>query len=273
MNLAFDARIKKYLDGFAGSPKRPQSYLFFGPEGSGKTEAAYYLIRKIAGKEKDAEFSRRIEEGIHPDVILLAPEIVESKSGLAREREITIREVRKIQAQIKYLPYELEKKFCLIKKAEKLNLEAGNALLKMLEEPTRKTFFILLATSAESVLPTVVSRCAQLGFFQVNLPGWQEENRDRLRKIFLEEIYEKFGWAEKISKNSHEAKGVLVDWEIIMADGLRKMARIAKPKERKMIEKTAEALGKNREAINRIEYSSANPRTILENLALELQWK
>jgi len=273
MNLAFDARIKKYLDGFAGSPKRPQSYLFFGSEGSGKVEAAYYLIRKIIGKEKDAEFSRRIEAGVHPDVIVLAPQIVENKNGMTREKEITIQEVRKIQEQIKYLPYELEKKFCLIKKAERLNKEAGNALLKILEEPTRKTYFILLATSSESVLPTIVSRCARLGFFPTNLPGWKGENRDRLRKIFLEEIHEKFDWAEKISKKSHEAKEVLADWEIIMADGLRKIAKNAKPEERKMIERTAAALGKNREAINRIEYSSANPRTILENLALELQWK
>lgn len=277
--IILNKKIKDYLDRWAGSPKLPHSYLFCGPEGIGKTEAAFYFIQNIAEKKNDEEFLRRAAEGAHPDVMILQPEIVEDKKGRIREREITIEQVRNVQNQLKFFPYELKYKFCLVKKAQRLNKEAANALLKVLEEPTAKTFFILLAASDDAVLPTILSRCAALRFPQTKLPVWQEENRELLRKTLTREIYEKFEWAEKISKNRSEAAAVLGDWESVLAEGLRKVIveekkePKANPASSQRIKRTVAMLGENRKAIDRISRSNANARTILENLVLELQWK
>ena len=265
-----DKKIKTYLDRFASSGKRPNSFLFFGAGEGEKIEAAFYFVQKISGKIGDDGFLERAKEGIHPDIIIVEPEIIEDKKGRIREKEIVIGKMREVRERLKYFPYELKHKFCVIKKAQKLNAEASNSLLKILEEPTVSTFFILLANDIDSVLPTIASRCAVLRFAETSLPAWREENRERLRKIFCEEIHNRFNYAEKISKDRNEAVGILKDWESVLAEGLRNLV------DRGNLEKLssmADLLCENREAINRIEYSNANPRTILENLFLGLQWK
>ncbi|OGI25382.1 MAG: hypothetical protein A3J76_02000 [Candidatus Moranbacteria bacterium RBG_13_45_13] len=266
--MAFNSKIKTYLDQLATSPKRPNSYLFVGPAETEKSEAAVYFAAKIAGKENDGEFLRRAEENIHPDVVIVEPEIVEDKKGKTREKEIVIEQIRQTQERLKFFPYELKQKFCLIRKAGRLNLEAGNALLKILEEPTESTFFILLAVDAESVLPTIASRSAILRFPQVDLPKWKEENRERLRKIFKEEVFEQFGYIEKTAKDKNELLEVLIDWENVAAESLRKL--VADGENQKKAAKVAEIIGNVREAINRLEYSNASPRAVGENLMLEM---
>jgi DNA polymerase III delta prime subunit len=268
----FDPTVRNYLDRFANSKKRPNTFLFFGPAGTGKTDAVFYLIQKMCAKNINETFLERLKGGTHPDIVLIEPEIVEDKKGNIREKEITVEQVRHAQQQLKYFPYELDYKFCIIKKAERLNPEASNALLKNLEEPSEKTLFFLLTLSAETVLPTIASRSALLRFPQKNLSAWKEENRESLRKIFLDEIHEKFFFAEKISKNKNESAQVLSDWEKIIGEGLRKMAGEQNPENSKKMKKTAAILSKNRKALNKIESSNANPRSILENLLLELQW-
>lgn len=282
-------KIKTYLDRLASSPKRPNSYLFAGPEEVGKFEAAIYFVARLAGKINDEEFLRRAKENIHPDVVVIEPEIVEDKKGRIREKEIIIDQVRKMQERLKFFPYELKQKFCLIKKAQKLNAEASNALLKILEEPTESTFFILLASDAESVLPTIASRCAVLRFVETKLPKWKEENRERLRKIFKEEIHEKFDYAGKISKDKNEMLAVLGDWEMIAAESLRKLAREnqenlghqparnasrlrreAGGRNRGKIRRVVELIEKTRESINFLEHTNASARAVGESLMLDM---
>jgi DNA polymerase-3 subunit delta' len=61
-------------------------------------------------------------------------------------------------------PYEAKRRVVIISDAQAMNPAAGNALLKMLEEPPVRTILILVATHTSDLLPTVVSRCQQLRF-------------------------------------------------------------------------------------------------------------
>jgi DNA polymerase-3 subunit delta' len=61
-------------------------------------------------------------------------------------------------------PYEAEYRIAMISDAHLLNPEAGNALLKMLEEPPDRTILILTATATTDMLPTIVSRCRRIRF-------------------------------------------------------------------------------------------------------------
>jgi len=106
----------------------------------------------------------------HPDLHLLE----------ADGASIKIEQIRGLQKELSYRPLEAPKKVCLIDGAEKLNLAAGNSLLKTLEEPTGNTLLILITARPESVLSTIRSRCQRLPF--VRLP------QEKLRQVLLERL-------------------------------------------------------------------------------------
>jgi len=278
-----NSKIKTYLDRLAESVKRPSSYIFAGAGESGKPadakamagkeEAAYYFIAKLAGKFGDEEFLARVKAKNHPDVVIIEPE-VEEKKGKTREKEIGIAQVREALEKLKFFPYELKTKFCVVKRAQKMNAESANALLKSLEEPSANAIFILLADNIESLLPTIASRCAVLRFPETSLPQWNEENREQFKKIFRSEIFERFEYIEKIAKNKNEMIAVLKDWELVMAESLRKLVGDWGDKgdlvNQGKIRKVVDLVENTREAVNRLERTNANARGVGENLVLAL---
>jgi len=262
-------KIKKYLDRLSASPKKPQSYLFIGTDGSGKEEAVFYFVSKIADKSSDAAFLEKIKRKVHPDVVIIEPE-TEEKKGKTREKDISISQIREMQQQLKFFSYELGYKFCVIKKANRLTEEAANSLLKFLEEPQGNTFFILLVNNLESMLPTIISRSAVLRFTRKNPPEWKEEYRQDLRQIFIQDIFERFDYAERKSKNKNEMVDILEDWENLVGESLRKS--IKDQGGQKNIGKIVLLLNSIRKTINRIQHSNASPRTAMESLVLEMKW-
>lgn len=270
---SFNPRIKKYLDRLTDSSKSPNSFLFAGTEGTGKVEAAYYFISKLAGRDGDAAFRKKIEKNIHPDVVIVEP-VIEEKKGKKREKEIGISQVKEARERLKFFPYELKKKFCLIKHADRLNREASNALLKVLEEPSADAYFILLASSLDAMLPTIQSRCAIFRFPQTEIPKLNDDHRQSLRKIFAGEVYQRFEYIEEKSKDRHEIISILKDWEQVMAESLRKLIMTHGDKDsladRAKIRKVIELVENTREAINRLEYTNANARGVGEKLMLNI---
>lgn len=268
--ITITPKIKSYLNRLADSKNRPSSYIFSGAGETEKNEAAFYFVSKLAGKFGDEAFLARIEAKNHPDVMIIEPEI-EEKKGKTREKEIGIPQVREALERLKFFPYELKKKFCVIKKAQRMNIEAANALLKSLEEPSANAIFILLADNIESLLPTIASRCAVLRFPQTDLPTWSEENREQMKNIFRQEIFERFDYVEKIAKNKNEMIGVLKDWELVMAESLRKLVVDQGSLDNQAkIRKVVDLVGNTRESINRLERTNANARGVGEELVLSL---
>lgn len=261
-------KIKSYLDRLAESAKRPSSYIFVGAGEFEKEEAVFHFVSKLAGKFGDGEFIERVRAKNHPDVVIIEPEI-EEKKGKTREKEISIFQVREALERLKFFPYELKMKFCIVKKAQKMNSEAANALLKSLEEPSVNAIFILLADNIESLLPTIASRCAVLRFPETDLPKWSEENRQQMKNIFQQEIFERFDYIEKISKNKNEMIAALGDWEIVMAESLRKLIVDQKNSGNLgKVKKVIELIEDTRESINRLERTNANARGVGEGLVL-----
>lgn len=268
--MIINPKIKSHLDRLADSSKRPSSYIFVGAGESEKEEAVFHFVSKLAGKFGDEEFLARIKAKNHPDVVIIEPE-VEEKKGKTREKEIGIPQVREALERLKFFPYELKTKFCIVKKAQKMNSESSNALLKSLEEPSASAIFMLLADSIESLLPTIVSRCAILRFPEAKLREWNEENREQMKNIFQQEIFERFDYIEKISKNKNEMIAVLKDWELVMAESLRKLiADQENSGNLGKVKKVIELIEDTRESINRLEWTNANARGAGEKLVLSL---
>ncbi len=101
---------------------------------------------------------KKILSGMHPDIMTVSPE----------KDRIKIPQIRKINANLTTKPNEAAMRMVLIEDAEKMNMEAGNALLKILEEPPDRTFFILISENCSDMLPTILSRCRQIKFVQIS---------------------------------------------------------------------------------------------------------
>jgi len=136
------------------------AYLFHGMRGVGKKTTAETFARALNCREEGFDSCDRcsscvkMDHGNHPDFILIEPE------GFF----IKIETVRTLQAQIKFRPFEGEKRVFVIVDAERMNGPAANALLKTLEEPTASNILILISSRPHDLPRTVVSRCQKLRF-------------------------------------------------------------------------------------------------------------
>jgi DNA polymerase-3 subunit delta' len=97
---------------------------------------------------------RKVLSGNHPDIHALEPD----------GQFIKVDQIRALQKDLSYRPYEAPRKACIIDGADRFNLSSGNSLLKTLEEPPGNALMILLAANIDAVLPTIRSRCQQISF-------------------------------------------------------------------------------------------------------------
>ena len=150
-NTALKASLRTALD-----RRFPQAVLLSGPDGSGKTDfaqtiAAALLCTGASPRPCGACAScHKVAHGAHPDLI-----VVDEGDG-----EIKVETARNIRDEAAILPNDGDRKVFIIHNADRMNLSAQNALLKVLEEPPRYVFFILLSSQPGVLLQTIRSRCA-----------------------------------------------------------------------------------------------------------------
>src|ERR1043166_447016 len=138
------------------------AYLFVGDRGSGKEAMARELAKAVnCLRNKDDACDqcvscRKIEAGNHPDVQWIRPE--------SKSRRITMAQIREAIRTIYLKPNEGRIKVMVLADAECLQHEAANAFLKTLEEPAANSMLLLLASSPEQLLDTIVSRCLRIQF-------------------------------------------------------------------------------------------------------------
>jgi len=77
---------------------------------------------------------------------------------------IKIRDVRDLQNQMKFKPFEGGKRIFIIVDADKMNITSANALLKTLEEPSSSNILILITSRPYQLPLTILSRCQHLRF-------------------------------------------------------------------------------------------------------------
>jgi DNA polymerase III subunit delta' len=143
----------------------PHALLFTGIDGIGKgTVARRFAMAVNCHARPTGETGRlpcgvcrscrRIEGGVHPDVICVMPQ----------GAFIRIDQIRALCDTLALKPFEAGMRLAILHDAQALNPEAGNALLKVLEEPPDGTVLILTATQTSDLLPTIVSRCRRIRF-------------------------------------------------------------------------------------------------------------
>ena len=162
----------------------PNALLFAGPEGVGKKQFALELARTLMCAERrsgatcgECRVCKRIGEfsiprfekredsyfvffSQHPDVGLVVP----------YKRNVLVGAIRALEVEANFLPYEGSVRVFIIEDADKMNDSSANALLKTLEEPATTSHIILIASRADSLLPTILSRCQIIRFGPVDAP-------------------------------------------------------------------------------------------------------
>ena len=143
----------------------PHAFLFVGPEGIGKHAFALRMAQALlCERVPEAELDPcgecpgclQVMAGTHPDVLRVArPE---------DRQELPIRVIRDLCIDLGLKPMSGQRKVAIVDDADDLNDEAANAFLKTLEEPPPGSTLILVGTSAEGQLDTILSRCRVLRF-------------------------------------------------------------------------------------------------------------
>jgi DNA polymerase III subunit delta' len=172
---AVEAVLRQNFD----TGRLPHALLLSGPRGIGKATLAFRLARYVlsgvsqneatdmfgesAGADAGLEVSpesgvfRRIAAGGHADLLTIERAYDPRRKRL--RSEIVVDDAREIGAFLRLTPAEGGWRAVIVDGADEMNRNAANSLLKILEEPPRRTLLILVAHSAGRLLPTIRSRC------------------------------------------------------------------------------------------------------------------
>jgi DNA polymerase-3 subunit delta' len=154
------------------------AYLFGGPAGAGKRDAARLLAQAV-NCERSVDDPcgacapcRKIAKGVHPDVYVLETERAmvkagrwEPKGGRTPSKDVVVDQVRDlVEHRLAMKRFEGRRRVVIVDPADAMNVPAQNALLKTLEEPPEETTLVLVASNADALLPTIRSRCVRVAF-------------------------------------------------------------------------------------------------------------
>lgn len=169
-------QMKEHLQNALSTGKISHAYIINGEKSSGKEFIAKVFAMALQCEKggtdpcQECHSCRQALSGNQPDIIRLVHE---------KPNTISVGDIRsQINSDVSIKPYSSPYKIYLINEAEKMTVQAQNALLKTLEEPPGYAVLLLLSSNVNSLLPTIVSRCVLLNMKPV---------RDETIKEFLME--------------------------------------------------------------------------------------
>lgn len=182
--LGSQPEVQKLLHGLLVN-QGVQTFLWSGPEGSGKKTYALALIRSLFCQEgadcPGCPTCKQVLNKTHPDFFWL-----EREEG---KNEIAVEAMREVDKKLSNAPFSAPLKVAVIAEANRMNQNAQNAFLKTLEEPPANSLIILIAEKTSEFLPTVLSRCRLIRFTALPTPavesiliqayGWKKEAAHR----------------------------------------------------------------------------------------------
>jgi len=201
--------------------KLAHAYVFVGPDGVGKFKMAMEWARVLLCTERLKQQTPQgtfydscgtcrscqvFAGGAHPDFNYIYKELVEyTKTGKGKTPlDLPIDVIREFLIdKVAGRPQMSDATVYVIREAERLNQNSQNALLKVLEEPPKHCFIILICSRLEKMLPTTQSRCQIIRFGQVG----QEQIVNRLLQMDVKPKEARY-WAAF----SEGSLGIALDW-------------------------------------------------------------
>ena len=153
-------QIKEHFRNAAQTGKVSHAYILSGEAGMGRKSLANAFALSLLcekGMEEpcmQCHACKQVLSGNHPDLIYVTHE---------KPASIGVDDIREqINDTIQVRPYSSYYKIYIMDEAEKMTVQAQNALLKTIEEPPAYAVILLLTTNQDAFLPTILSRCVQL---------------------------------------------------------------------------------------------------------------
>lgn len=196
-------RWQVYFAGRLSLPPATASYAFIGPPHIGKRTFALGLARAWLCRQrtnqpcKICDSCRAWGEGLHPDLIFLQRDSSETKIGVEQARAF----ISALAATPSYAAHRVG----ILVEAERLTIEAQQVLLKTLEEPPLHVILIVTVSNEGLLLPTVLSRLAQVRFGLV---------ASRVLGAALQKRGVKKQRAEELAELSGGLPGLAIAWHV-----------------------------------------------------------
>ena len=159
-------QIVEHLKTAIRMEKISHAYILNGESNAGKmmlAEAFATALQCESGNEEacmNCRSCHQAAEHNQPDIIYVTHE---------KPNVISVDDIRhQLNNDIVIKPYSSKYKIYIVDEAEKMNIQAQNALLKTIEEPPAYGIILLLTTNADAFLPTILSRCITLNLKSVN---------------------------------------------------------------------------------------------------------
>lgn len=201
-------KAKETIHGMVQDGRLPHAMILKGQPGLGKLAFANAIAQFINCENPSDDDScgvcascSKIRKGIHPDVRFVLPIVTISGTGPKtvtddffpsfrehffkrpyfsmnqwvalmngenKQVGIRIHEIRQLKRKIQLKAFEAKYKVVIFWNAEKINVEAANAMLKLLEEPPDKTVMIMTVSDTTNLLTTINSRCQRIQLHRVS---------------------------------------------------------------------------------------------------------
>ena len=192
MNVFFNEITNLY-----NSKKMPTKILLSGKKGLGKSTLAYHIVNYILSENEEYKYDltkfiinkenksfKLVQNNTHPNFYLI--------DLLYDKKNIDISQIRNVISYTYKSSFNIMPRLILIDNIETLNRNSVNALLKVIEEPNKNIYFILINNNEKLILPTLKSRCLtfkiNFTFEQSMLVSNQILNRNLLDLINYELI-------------------------------------------------------------------------------------
>lgn len=181
------------------------AWLLGGIRGIGKATFAYRVARFLLTRHHDdiAEsldvapdhpIWRQVSQGAHPDFRLVEKSWDEKRKR--RRSEIVVDDVRVVGSFLSKTSGTGGWRVVLIDAADEMNRNAANAVLKVLEEPPKRTVLLLLAHNTARLLPTIRSRCRKVSFRPLEQERLEELLQQHQPQLSMDDVHSLAALAE-----------------------------------------------------------------------------
>lgn len=174
--------VRSLVDGFINSKRIPHAIMIEGEDSTNVLALANYIAAAAVcdGDNPPCDSCSNChlaQVGSHPDISHI--------SALDGKKFLSVAQIRELRADAFVRAHQASHRVFIIEDANRMNEQAQNALLKVLEEPPKNVIFILLVPSKTMLLDTIISRCVLLSLLDTVSDDSFAETADEFLNLLL----------------------------------------------------------------------------------------
>lgn len=221
-----NSKVASTVKNFISSRRIPHAMLIEGENNTANLDLALYIATAAVcsgspapcGVCKDCHLT---EVGSHPDITRV--------SALDGKKFLSVSQIRELRADAFVKAHQATHRVFIIEDAHRMNEQAQNALLKVLEEPPQSVVFILLVPSKTMLLDTIISRCVLLSLLESKSDDKYVEMANKFIDLLLSgSEYEMLKLLNPLEKSRADAEDFFTTLSACTAERLKKGSSYAR---------------------------------------------